>query len=417
MPQRTRLPQNGRTHDDILAELRDIKKGDVDWQHGRAPLYLFKADDAVTDIGKAGFLEYFSENALGAGRAFPSVKRMETEVVDMALGLFNAPEGAQGFMTTGGTESIILAMQACRDWSRARRQEPRHRGNIVAAETVHPAFNKGARLMDLEVRRAPVGPDLRMDLAALEALIDDDTIMLVGSAPNFPYGMIDPIRDLGTIAERHNLWLHVDACVGGYLAPFVRMNGRRIPDFDFAVPAVCSLSADLHKYGFTPKPASTVFYRDADKAQHHMFDATVWPNGRFLTSTIVGTRPAGGVAGAWATLRFLGVDGYRRIAADLMAFIDAYMAGIAATPGLRVHGAPDLSIVTYGSDEFDIFRVAELMHAKGWLPGLTQKPKGIHRMMSMFHAPALDEYLDDLRAAVGVVRQSGPASSPLKATY
>jgi sphinganine-1-phosphate aldolase len=287
----------------------------------------------------------------------------------------------------------------------------------VASETAHPAFNKGAKLMDLDVRRAPVGVDLRMDLAALEALIDDDTIMIVGSAPNFPYGMIDPITELGRIAERRGVWLHVDACVGGYLAPFVRMTGRKILDFDFVVPAVASLSADLHKFGFCPKPASTVFYRDADKAQHHMFDADVWPNGRFLTSTIVGTRPAGGVAGAWATLQFMGRDGYTRVATALMDFVDRYQDDIRATDGLKILGAPDLSIVAFGSDVFDIFRVAEVMSEKGWLAGLTQKPKGIHRMMSMFHEPVNDQYVDDLRAAIGVVRQAPRTETSVRATY
>ena len=414
---RTSLPVTGRPPEALLADMRAMKSGDADWQGGKVPLYVFKAEDSVTEIGRAAFFEYFSENALGAGRAFPSVKRLEDEVVGMALGLFNAPDGARGFMSTGGTESIVLAVQACRDWSRKQRQAPTHRGNIVASETLHPAFNKGAKLMDLEMRRAPVGADLRMDLAAVEALIDDDTIMLVGSAPNFPYGMIDPIAALGEIATRRGVWLHVDACVGGYLAPFVRMIGRPIPDFDFVVPGVSSLSADLHKFGFCPKPASTVFYRDADKAQHHLFDADVWPNGRFVTTTIVGTRPAGGAAGAWAVLNHLGVDGFKRVATNLMSFIDAYKDGIRATPGLHIHGAPDLSIVAYGSDEFDIFRVAEVMGAKGWLPGLVQRPKGIHRMMSMFHAPVLDQYLDDMRAAIGVVRQEAPTEAKIKANY
>ncbi len=414
---RTSLPSTGRSPEALLTEMRAMKSGDADWQGGKVPLYVFKAEDSVTEIGKAAFFEYFSENALGAGRAFPSVKRLEDEVVGMALGLFNAPDGARGFMSTGGTESIVLAVQACRDWSRKHRKDPTHRGNIVASETVHPAFNKGAKLMDLDVRRAPVGADLRMDLAAIEALIDENTIMLVGSAPNFPYGMIDPIAALGDIATRRGVWLHVDACVGGYLAPFVRMIGRPVPDFDFVVPAVSSLSADLHKFGFCPKPASTVFYRDADKAQHHMFDADVWPNGRFVTSTIVGTRPAGGAAGAWAVLNHLGVEGFKRIATNLMGFIDAYQDGIRATPGLHIIGAPDLSIVAYGSNEFDIFRVAEVMSAKGWLPGLVQRPRGIHRMMSMFHAPVLDQYLDDMRAAIGVVRQEAPTEAKIKANY
>ncbi|MBN9263916.1 MAG: aspartate aminotransferase family protein, partial [Hyphomicrobium sp.] len=292
---RKSLPAKGRSRDAILAEMRDMRGGDADWQGGRVPLFVFKANDEVSEVGKEAFFEFFTENALGGRRAFPSVKRMEDELIAMALSLFNAPDDAQGFMTTGGTESIVQAVQTCRDWTRKQRKIPTFRGNIVAAESVHPAFNKGAGLMDLDVRRAPVCADLAADPAAIEALIDDDTMMIVGSAPSFPYGVIDPIRELGALAERRGLWLHVDACVGGYLAPFVKMLGRNIPDFDFSVPGVSSLSADLHKFGFTPKPASTVFYRPPEKAAHHGFDFDPWPNGRFLTSTLVGTRPAGGV--------------------------------------------------------------------------------------------------------------------------
>ena len=414
---RAKLPLTGRSKEQLLAEMREMKLADADWQHGRVPLFVFKATDELYDVSKAAFFEFFAENALGAKRAFPSVKRMEDEVIEMALDLYGAPEGAQGFMTTGGTESIIQAVQTCRDWSRMKRKSPQHRGNIVAAESVHPAFNKAAKLMDLEVRRAAVGADLRANVATMDALIDDDTIMLVGSAPAFPYGVIDPIAQIGQLAARRNIWLHVDACVGGYLAPFARMVGRDIPDFDFRVPAVCSISADLHKFGFCPKPASTVFYRNADQAQHHHFDFSDWPNGRFQTATIVGTRPAGGVAGAWATFQFLGVEGYKKIAHDLMSFIDAYKSGIEDIPGLKILGDPHLSIVAFGSDEVDVFSVAELMSKKGWLPGLVQKPKGIHRMMSMIHQPSLDEYLSEVRAAVGIVRQSQPKASTLKATY
>jgi glutamate/tyrosine decarboxylase-like PLP-dependent enzyme len=414
---RKKMPETGRTHDAILAEMREMKAGDTDWQHGRAPLFVFKATEEAYEMGRSAFFEFFTENALGGRRAFPSVKRMEDEVVDMALNLFNAPADAQGFMTTGGTESIIQAIQTCRDWTRATRKSPKLRGNIVAAESVHPAFNKGAKLMDLEVRRAPVGPDFRADPAAIEALIDDETIMIVGSAPSFPYGVIDPIEALGALAQKRGIWLHVDACVGGYLAPFAKMIGRDIPAFDFSVSGVSSISADLHKFGFCPKPASTVFYRTPDKAEYHAFDFNEWPNGRFLTSTIIGTRPAGGVAAAWATFEFLGIEGYKKIARDLMNFIDVYKTGIRDIRGLDIVGNPHLSIVAYSSNELDVFRVAEIMQAKGWLPGLVQKPKAIHRMMSMIHAPALDEYLADVRAAVGVVRQEGTGSASIKATY
>ena len=412
------FPSQGRERDDVLAEMRAMKGKDVDWQHGRAPLYVFKATDAVYEMGRDAFFEFFTENALGAKRAFLSVGCMEQEVIEAALDLFHAPDGAAGFMTTGGTESIIQAVQACRDWDRARRKDVAWRGNIVASESAHPAFNKAAKLMDLEVRRVPAAPDLRADLAAIDAAIDEQTMMIVGSAPSFPHGVIDPIAALGGIALKRDVWLHVDACVGGYLAPFVKELGFYVPDFDLGVPGVASLSADLHKFGFCPKPASTVFYATADKARHHLFEFDQWPNGRFATGTIVGTRPAGGVAAAWATFQFLGRAGYRAIARDLMKMVQDYKQGVEAIEGLSVHGKPHLSIVAFGSQEIDVFRVSEVMAQKGWLPGLVQKPRAIHRMMSLIHAPSMDEYLTDLRAAAGVVRQEGgTATATIKATY
>ncbi|MBL8386320.1 MAG: aminotransferase class I/II-fold pyridoxal phosphate-dependent enzyme [Burkholderiales bacterium] len=414
---RATLPRTGRPPADILDEMRGFKRDDVDWKRGRSPAFMFEASAAITALGRDAFLEYFSENALGAGRAFASVKRMETEVVEMALSLFQAPAEAAGFMTTGGTESLIQAVQTCRDYTRAARGEPRLAGNIVAPESVHPGFDKAARLMDLEVRRVPVAADFRADPRAMEAAIDDRTIMLIGSAPCYPFGVIDPIAELGALATRRGLWLHVDACVGGYLAPFARMIGRDIPAFDFSVPGVASLSADLHKYGFCPKPASTVFYRTPEMARHHWFDFKDWPSGRFATTTLVGTRPAGGVAGAWAVFQHLGVEGYKRVAADLLAFIDAYKAGIRAIPGLSVVGEPPLGIVAYTAADVDIFRVAEAMAKQGWLPGLLRRPKAIHRMMSMPHAATMDAYLADLRAALATVRTAADGASTLRAEY
>ena len=414
---RKTFPKAGRSHPDVLAEIRARKAGDADWRGGRVPLFVFKADDAVDEIGRAAFNEMFAENALGAKRAFLSLGQMEREVVEMGLDLFRAPDGAQGFMTTGGTESIIMAVQAARNLARAERGNTGHRGNLVMPETAHPAFDKAARLMDLEVRRVPAGSDYRADVAALARHVDGDTIMLVGSAPCFPFGIIDPIEALSKLAVSKGLWLHVDACVGGYLAPFVRDLGRNVPDFEMHLPGVMSLSADLHKFGYTPKPASTVFYRDAAHALHHGFDADVWPNGRFATTTIVGTRPGGAVAGAWAVINHLGREGYRRLAGELMAAIDRYREGIGAIAGLHVIGDPHLSIVAVGSDEVDVFRVAELMAAKGWVAGLTQRPKGLHRMMSLLHAPSMEQYLSDLAACTAEARTASAGFAQIKATY
>ncbi len=186
VPPTMAFPEKGMSPEAVMAELRQRKQGDIAWQSGRSPAFVFKADSTVDTLGRDAFVEYFAENALGAFSAFPSVRGLEQEVVAMALDLFHAPEGAAGFMSTGGSESILLAVQACRKRARALRGEPLHRGNIVAPETLHPAFDKAASLMDLTIRRIPVGPNWRADVAAMEAAIDGDTILLVGSAPNFP---------------------------------------------------------------------------------------------------------------------------------------------------------------------------------------------------------------------------------------
>ena len=303
---RLRFPEAGQETAKVVDQLEAMKTGDADWQGGRVPLFVFKGSDAATEISRQAFDLYFAENALGRARAFTSLQRMEDEIVAMALDLFHAPDDAAGFVTTGGSESIIQAMQTCRDYNRAVRQNDRHRGNIVIPASGHPAFDKGARLMDLEVRRIPVSGDYTGDVAAMEAAIDQDTIMLVGSAPCFPFGVFDPIEELSEMALRRGVWLHVDACVGGYLAPFVAASGRAIPPFDLAIEGVCSMSADLHKFGYAPKPISTVFYRSCDHARYHGFEFHDWPNGRFATTTIVGTRAGGAIAGAWALFQHLG---------------------------------------------------------------------------------------------------------------
>jgi glutamate/tyrosine decarboxylase-like PLP-dependent enzyme len=394
------FPESGQPADRIAALLDEMKAHDAKWREGRVPLYVFGATPGVAEVGRDAFMAFFTENALGAKRAFGSLKRMEEEVVAMALDLFHGPAGAAGNMTSGGTESIVMAVKACRDHNRAVRANPTHRGNLVLPVTAHPAFDKGAAMMDLEIRRVPVGPDLRADPAAMEAAIDADTIMIVGSTPCFPYGVVDPIPALSDLALRKNVWLHVDACVGGYFAPFAKALGRPIPDFDFANPGVLSLSADLHKFGFCPKPASTIFFRTAELHAHQALDLDVWPNGRFVTNTLVGTRPGGGVAAAWAVLNFLGRSGYMQIAERMLAMRDSYIQGIESIPGMQVFGKPDLSILSFGHPGKDMDSVAAGMTARNWVPGMVRTPPGLHLMMSLLHEPAREQYIADLRAAV-----------------
>jgi sphinganine-1-phosphate aldolase len=341
---------------------------------------------------------------------------MEDDIIAMGLSLFHAPDDAMGFFTTGGSESIISAVLACRDYGRRRSGRADKRGNIVLPYSAHPAFTKAARLMDIELRRIPVAVNYRADVAAMARAIDPDTLMLVGSAPCFSYGTIDPIADLGQLAQQRGLWLHVDACVGGYIAPFAAKAGYPVPAFDFAVQGVTSISADLHKFGFCPKPASTVFYRSTDRAACQPFEMDDWPGGKFTTATLVGTRPGGAVAGAWATLQGMGEQGYVSSARQIMELATAYRRGIEAI-GLTVIGEPDLSILCFTSNEFDMLRVGEVMATHGWLPGLVREPRAMHLMLSMLHAPAREDYLRDLRDAVAQVRKESGKTAKVDVTY
>jgi sphinganine-1-phosphate aldolase len=413
---RSTLPTAGLSREEIFARMKALSAGDIDWRRGRAPLYVFKANDEIAALGRDAFLEFFTENALGGKRAFHGLKKMEDDIVAMGLSLFHAPDDAAGFFTTGGSESIISAVLACRDYGRRQSGHADKRGNIVLPYSAHPAFTKAARLMDIELRRTPMAANFRANVAAMVRAIDPDTMMLVGSAPCFSYGTIDPIADLGRLAQERGLWLHVDACVGGYIAPFAAKAGFPIPAFDFAVPGVTSISADLHKFGFCPKPASTVFYRSSDRAACQPFEMDDWPGGKFATATLVGTRPGGAVAGAWATLQGMGEQGYVTTARQIMELAKAYRRGIEAM-GLTVIGEPDLSILCFTSSEFDMLRVGEVMATRGWLPGLVREPHAMHLMLSMLHAPAREDYLRDLRDAVAQVREESGKTAKVDVTY
>ncbi len=412
-----RFEEMGWRRDQIMETLAEMKAGDADWRGGRVPLYVFSGPPDVQEVGRAAFNAFFTENALGARRAFPSLARMEQEVIGMGLDLFHAPPGAAGNMTSGGTESIIMAVKTCRDWNRARRGDPQFRGTILAPETAHPAFDKAAALMDLTVQRIPTGQDYRADVDAMAAAIDEQTMMLVGSAPCFPFGVIDPLAELSDLAVQTGIWLHTDACVGGLMAPFAARIGRDIPDFDLGLPGVMSLSADLHKFGFCPKPASAVFYAAAELQRFQEMSFDVWPSGRFATQTMVGTRAGGAIAGSWAVLRYLGREGYCRVAEEVLAMRDAYIADLLAIPGMVIRGAPELAVVAFGCDDIDMGEVATLMAERGWVPGQVRTPSSLHMMMSLHHAAAREAYVRDVAACVAAVRGAASSAGSMLASY
>jgi sphinganine-1-phosphate aldolase len=390
------LPQKGTPWPELDARMRAMAAGDVKWRDGKTTMYIFNAGEDVERVKKAAYAMFSEENGLGPA-AFPSIAQMEREVVAFGLALLNAPEGAAGAMTSGGTDSILMAVKAARDFARAKRGVTGAL-NLVAPSSVHPAFDKAGMMMDIEVRRVPV-KDYLADVDAMAAAIDDNTIMLVGSAPCFPYGLIDPIAALGELAEERSVWLHVDACVGGYIAPFVRMNGVDLPAFDFSVAGVSSMSGDLHKYGYASKGASTVFFRSEALKAYMPFDAGPWPLGRMHTPTLAGTRPGGAIAAAWAVTQYLGVDGYREKQRAVVEAREKIEAGVRDL-GFRVLGAPLLGIAAFTHDEADCLSLLGKMYQRGWVSAGLLEPRALHVMLSPAHREFTESYLADLAAAL-----------------
>lgn len=412
---RKTIPQHGTDWKALGAELEELGRDDVDWRRGRTAVYVFNAGEDVLQVAKEAYALFQSENALGPA-AFPSLKRMEAEVVSMGLDLLHGAEGACGNMTSGGSESIFLAVKACREAARAAGRDTT-RGEIVLPRSAHPAFDKAAQVLDLCTVRVPVAEDLRADPETMADAIGDRTLMLVGSAPCFPYGLIDPIEALGEIAASRGVWLHVDACVGGYFAPFARMNGVDVPPFDFSVPGVHSISADLHKYGYAAKGASTLFHRTEAQRGFQVFDFDDWPAGGMTTPTAAGTRPGGAVASAWAVMHYLGIEGYRQKARAVTETRERMLREIASIDGLSPVGAPQLGLFAFGSDTLDIYAVWGRLLQRGWFTGLLTEPKAIHLMLSPAHAEFADEYLADLRDAVAEVAATGATAADTRARY
>ncbi|HEY4343156.1 MAG TPA: aminotransferase class V-fold PLP-dependent enzyme [Parvibaculum sp.] len=407
------MPTKGTDWESLKREMQTRGQNDVKWRDGKTAVYVFNAGPDVERVQKEAYALFQSENGLGP-MAFPSLKKMEDEVVAMGLSLLHAPEGAAGNITSGGTDSITMAMKTARDFAR---KEKSMTGipNVVLPYSAHPAFDKAAKVMEIEVRRVALGADFLADVEAMGKAADERTVMIVGSAPCFPYGLIDPIEKLGALAQARGLWLHVDACVGGYIAPFVRMNGGDVPPFDFEVPGVSSISADLHKYGYCAKGASTVLFRSDALRAHMIFDTDNWPGGRMVTPTLAGTRPGGAIAAAWAVMNFLGVEGYRAKHKQVTDAREKIEAGVKAL-GFRVLGRPQLGLIAFTRDDLDCMAIWGKLFERGWFTSLTTEPKGLHLMLSPFHLQVADTYLADLAWAVDQVK-AGATGAKREARY
>jgi glutamate/tyrosine decarboxylase-like PLP-dependent enzyme len=399
----TKIPANGRPWPELKAELESAKAQDYSWRKGRMALYFYWLNEELERVQKEAYTTFWTENGLGM-RAFPSLKRLEDEVIAMGLDLLHAPAGAGATFTSGGSESIFLALRAAR--VKAERERGIEKPNIVIPKTAHLTFNRAADFQQIAVRRIPTGANFQADVAGMRDAIDQNTIALVGSAPNYPFGVVDPIAEIAALAAARGLWMHVDACVGGFLAPWAKRLGEPLPDWDFSVPGVCSISADLHKYGMAAKGASLMMVRDAAWREFHKFESRAWERGLYAGYSTTGTRPGGAIAAAWATMNFLGEAGYLECARKILRARDVMVQGISDIPGLEVLRPYGMCIFVWRAVDPAIEHnaLAAALDRRGWLVSRQQEPDGFHLALNPVHDEVAEEYVADVGAAVREVR-------------
>ncbi|MFO7632625.1 MAG: aminotransferase class V-fold PLP-dependent enzyme [Caldilinea sp.] len=406
LPAYTHLPKQGRGQDEILAEMTIVQKSEQKrWSDGYVSGAVYHGDPAHIDFLNRVYALNSQSNPLHFD-LWPSVVKYEAEIVSMTANMLGAGQSQEpivGTVTSGGTESILLAMRAYRDRARSERNLKRTR--IIAPTSVHAAFDKAAHYFDMELVRVPVGPDLRADVEAMAAAIDRNTVALVGSAPSFPHGVVDPIPDLAELARGRGVGLHVDACLGGFVMPFVRELGYDAPDFDFRLPGVTSMSADTHKYGYAAKGASVVLYRGAELRRHQYYAVADWPGGLYFSPTFAGSRPGALSAACWAAMVSMGEEGYRNAAAKILATAQIIRRWIEQIPELEVLGDP-LFVIAFASPSLDIYRVLDAMNTRGWSLNGLHRPPAIHLCVTLRHTEpgVAQRFIEDLQASVAHVK-------------
>jgi len=396
-----KLPDKGTSYEDITARVDELYAAMTPELRGKLSSTAFWGAGDSYRVVKETFLKFFSWNALFTFQE-PAAAKMENDVLDICIDLVGGGEQARGNLTSGGTESNFCALHAMRGW--AREQRPRIRQpEIVAPYSIHSTVHKAARILDLKLVTVPQRPDLGADVDGIRAAITENTIGIAASAPNWPYGRVDPIGELGQIALEHDLWLHVDACVGAYVLPFFRELGQDIPPYDLSVPGVRSISGDLHKYGFAPKPCSTILWRSQAEQAHHYLPVTDWPCGLYLSQGFVGSRPLAPVAAIWALMHYLGREGYLAHARKLLAVRQQIIDRVAAIDGL--HSWPsDGPLLQIASDDFDIQLLVGAMEQRGWRLLGVLEPPAIHLTVDVLPQAELERFLDDLEASAAAIR-------------
>lgn len=422
------IPEQGRSRSDVRAALDLIRADDPPVHGGRVLAYVYDAGDAeATEAGLDALRDFGEVNALDP-TTFPSVARIENDLVGWGLDLMRGPAGSAGLVTSGGTESCTLAVLAARErWVKDHGQgEP----VLLLADTAHSAFHKAAHLLGLRVRTVPVDrTTCRLTADAVRAALDEEgsaVALVVASAPSYAHGVLDEVAAIAAACASHGVPCHVDSCIGGVTLAYARLNGEDVPDIDFTVPGVSSISMDLHKYGFAPKGVSLLLFRDPDYRSGTFFAFSSWPGYPVVNTTLQSTKPAGPMAAAWATAQVMGNDGFREAVRRARAATLRMVEVVATIPGLRVTAPPEATLIAlsgHGDKPIDPFRLADAMRARGWIlqpqPSMGDLPRTVHLTVQPVSLDSIDDFAADLRAAAEEARAQPwvDASTDLEAAF
>lgn len=392
------IPATGLNKEEIRQQWEEYSKNDMNWKEGKFFGYVYYPGDEYYTTIKEAYAKFSATNALNPA-VFPSLKNMEIEVVQMAATLLHGDEQVTGTMTSGGTESIYMAVRAAKEWAKKNKQTKNPL--MLLAETAHPAFCKAADAIEFNYKLIKVDSDFRLDIEDLKKQLSSDVVFIVGSAPSYPQGAIDPIEKLALIAKQHKCLLHVDACVGGFILPFLKMEGYDLPKFDFEIDGVTSMSADVHKYGYAAKGASVVLYKNSELRKGQFYVKTDWSGGIYGSPSFMGTRGGGPIAAAWTALHLIGEEGYRRMAREVMEETHFIKQKIKEEiPELKILGNPQATLFAFSSDTVDIYEVADELAELGWTINRQQLPASLHVLLNYIHVGKGELFINDLKTSV-----------------
>ena len=396
------MPTKGWSADDVFEGLEAMRTRDVRWREGRAFSLAYHAGPEALAVAEEAYRRFSGENALSTD-AFPSLKQIQAEVVAMAGVWLGATPSSAGFMTSGGTESILMAVKAARDRLLAERQI--RQPNMVMSTSAHAAFAKAGAYFGVEVRRVAVGSDWRADVAAMQSQVDKNTVLIVGSAPQYPQGVVDDIAGIAKIATDAQINCHVDACMGGVTLAYLQRLGENIAPWNLQVPGVSSISVDLHKFGYTSKGASVIMYASKHLRSFQGFVTDDWLGGVYGSSGVLGTKSGGSMASAWAVMHFLGDDGYLRLTRQAREATLQLATVIRNTRELVLRAEPESTLLCFGAQDpsaLNVFAVADELSKRGWYVDRQTPPDSLHCTVNAIHHDKIDWFARDLHESVSI---------------